>query len=56
MSRRNKYGDKYIAMPSFNDQKVIAFGKDAVDVHARAKKIVESPVIVYVPRKGIVMM
>lgn len=56
MNREQRYYGQYIAMPSFNNQTVIAFGRDPEKVHSEAKEITETPVIVYVPRKGAIMI
>jgi hypothetical protein len=53
MCPENKNNGKYIATESFESKKVIASGKDIVEVYNDAKrKGVEEPVISYVPKKG----
>ena len=48
-----KYNGKYVAFKSFNDNKVIASGTSEVSAHNLARKRgVESPVIVYSPKKA----
>ena len=50
--KNKKYEGKYVAMPSFNDRKVIASGKDATKVFERAsQKGYNTPVILYAPKK-----
>ncbi len=45
-----KYYDKYVAMASFNDRRVIAYGENPSKVVEEArKKGIGSPVIFYVP-------
>lgn len=45
-----RYSGKYVALQSFNDNTVVASGKDPERVMAMArKKGVESPVIVFIP-------
>lgn len=47
-----KYRGKYVALNSFNSQKVVASGVEPVDVVKKAEeKGVKSPVIVFVPEK-----
>ena len=48
------YGGKYVATRSFSDSDVISSGKDPAKVLQEARKIVDHPVILYVPKKGMV--
>ena len=51
--KNKRYTGKYVAMPSFNERKVIASGKDPHAVIDRAKqKGYEYPVVIFVPAKG----
>lgn len=50
-----KYGGKYVATKSFKDKRVISVGIDPAKVHKEAKsKGAEDPVIVFIPKKGMV--
>jgi len=47
-----KYNGKYVALQSFNDKTVVAWGKDPAKVVASAiKKGVAAPVIVFIPEE-----
>ena len=44
-----KYGGQYVAMPSFNDRTVVAFGSNRTEVrHIAKEQGYEHPVIVHV--------
>ena len=45
----SKYYDKYVAMPSFNDNTIVAYDKDPAKVITKAKELGhKKPVIMYV--------
>ena len=44
-----KYSGQYVAVESFTSKKVIANDKDAAKVCEQARKIVEDPVVFFVP-------
>jgi len=44
-----KYYGKYVAITSFNDKKVIAYGGDPIKVGKKAHKKAKEPVIFFVP-------
>jgi hypothetical protein len=49
-----KYQGKYVALESFNKNKVVAWGDDPSKViHQARKKGAKSPVLVFVPEKGV---
>lgn len=49
------YSGYFVAMPSFNKNVVIAYGRDAEKVRKSAeKKCGQKPVIIYVPKKNTV--
>ena len=51
----SKYHGKYVATRSFKDRTVVSSGTNATTVYAEAKsKGVRNPVLVYVPKKGMV--
>lgn len=55
VNNREKYSGNYVATKSFKDKTVVSNGKDAAKVSFDAKKKrVESPVVFYVPKKGMV--
>ena len=54
VNNANKYRDKWVAMPSFNNRNVVASGIDPEAVIKRAKKKGHtSPVVIYVPAKNV---
>ena len=49
------YEGKFVALPSFNDRKVVASGKDPFRVAAEAEKLgYKSPLVLFVPKKNTV--
>ncbi len=52
MNTQDKYGGQYIATRSFNDHEVVAFGTNPEKVVDKAKRICDSPIVVFVPPKG----
>ena len=49
-----KYDGHYVAIRSFGDGKVVAYGNDPSKVFNDAReKGIETPVVFYVPQKGI---
>lgn len=52
-----KYGGQYVATKSFKDRAVVTYGIDPSKVFNDAKdKGVKSPVVFYVPKKGMVQI
>ena len=52
-----KYGGQYVATKSFKDREVVTYGIDPGKVFNDAKdKGVKSPVVFYVPKKGMVQI
>ena len=50
-----KYGGNYVATRSFKDRSVVSYGTDPIKVFDEAiKKGVKDPVVIYVPKKGMV--
>jgi hypothetical protein len=50
LAKQKKYIDNYVALESFDANRVVAFGKDPAEVLATAEgKGFQSPVLVYVP-------
>jgi hypothetical protein len=47
-----KYGGKFVAIRSFNNNEVLCSGKDPAAVFSRAKKKAKNPVVFYVPQKN----
>jgi len=54
MVENDKYGGKYIATKSFNDDTVVAFGCDPAKVVEDARRLCRSPVIMFIHKKGTV--
>lgn len=50
-----KYDGKYVALKSFLEKDVVCFGEDPLSVYNKAKSSgCETPVVFYVPQKGMV--
>jgi hypothetical protein len=55
VSTNEKYQGKYVATKSFNNNKIIASGKDPIKVRQEAiKSGAKSPVVVYVPESTMI--
>ncbi len=50
----NKFNGKYVAIRSFTNKQVICSGTNPSKVLSNAKKIVEDPVIFFIPKKGMI--
>ena len=52
-----RYSGKYVVTRSFNDKNVLCAGSNPLKVVKEAKKMgVEDPVLIYIPKKGIVQI
>lgn len=48
----NKYSGRFVAIPSFKEKRVIAYGKKPADVYKTSEKRgVKSPVVFFIPEK-----
>lgn len=52
-----KYSGQYVALKDFKDSTIIGSGTQPQEAHIKAvKKGYKNPVIVYVPKKGVVQI